>query len=318
LPLKAPADHEPAVPAFVDTVVVSAGLSGLGTPLDGEHVHRPAQFGQLAGLAAGAPVRADALARVLAHPQGGRKGIPSGVRRIALLNQADTAVLQAQAGSIARALADDFDSVLVASIASGIVHTVREPAAAVVLAAGGSSRLGSPKQLLDWGGVPLVSHAAGIALAAGCDPVVVVTGAARTQVRAAVQDLGVIEVFNPDWEAGQSTSVRAGVAALAAERAVGAALFLLVDQPFVEPALLRLLIDTHARSLAPIVAPLIDQRRGNPVLFDRDTFPAFAALAGDAGGRQLFSRFKADWVPWHNALALRDIDTWEDYDELRP
>src|SRR5512133_3954193 len=89
-PLKAPAAHEPAIPDWVDHVVVVAGLSGLGHPLDAETVHRPERFAALSELQPGTPVTEDGLARLLLHPSGGLKNIPEGARRILLLNQADT------------------------------------------------------------------------------------------------------------------------------------------------------------------------------------------------------------------------------------
>jgi molybdenum cofactor cytidylyltransferase len=98
---------------------------------------------------------------------------------------------------------------------------------------------------------------------------------------------------------------------------VGGAVFLLVDQPFVSPPLIRALVEEHARTLAPIVAPLIDDQRGNPVLFDQVTFQDFEALTGDVGARPLFARYRPVWVPWHDARALADVDTWEDYQRLR-
>jgi len=312
-PLKAPAAHEPVVPDFVEAVVVCAGLSGLGKPVGAEWVHRPEWFGELAGLASGAPVTAAALATVLRSVDGGLKGAPAGARVIALLNQADTPEPQAQGRRIAGEILGDYDAVLVAALAEEEVYAVHEPVAGIVLAAGGSTRMGRSKQLLDWGGRSLVAHVAGLALAAGCDPVVVVTGAEGEAVGAAVADLPVKVVHNPDWEAGQSTSVRAGLAA--AGRA-GSAVFLLVDQPFVEATMIRKLIETHAATLAPIVAPLIREQRGNPVLFDRATFPEFEGLTGDTGGRALFARHRVEWVEWHDERALQDLDTEADYTDL--
>ncbi|HUF40176.1 MAG TPA: selenium cofactor biosynthesis protein YqeC [Anaerolineales bacterium] len=312
-PLKAPAAHEPVVPEFVDAVVVVAGLSGLGQPAGPEWVHRHERFCELAGLQPGEMITPAALATVLRAPDGGKKAVPAGARAIVVLNQADNPALQGQGRRIADELRGAYDAVLIASLRSEAVFAVHEPAAGIVLAAGASTRMGRPKQLLDWGGRPLVAHVARQALAAGCDPVVVVTGAGAVGVQAAVADLSVDIVHNPDWEAGQSGSVRAGVAA--AGRA-GSALFLLVDQPFVEATLIRRLIEAHAASLAPIVAPMIGDRRGNPVLFDRATFPDFRALTGDAGGRQLFSRYPVEWLPWHDERALLDLDTEDDYRNL--
>ena len=316
-PLKAPADHEPAIPPWVDEVVVVAGLSGLGKPLSEEWVHRPERFTTLTGLKQGETISVEALARLLAHPEGGLKNIPPRARRVALLNQADTTELQAVAGRLAILLQLAYSAILVASLhtgGEGAVRAVYERVAGVILAAGGSSRLGRPKQLLDWHGVPFVRQVARTALEAGLSPVVVVTGADADQVAAPLQDLPVSVVNNPDWAAGQGSSVATGVRALPPE--TGAAIFLLVDQPQVQPELINSLVAIHRRTLAAVVAPQADGQRANPVLFDRVTFDDLLALKGDVGGRSIFSRYQVEWLPWHDSRLLLDVDTLEDYRRL--
>ena len=122
-------------------------------------------------------------------------------------------------------------------------------------------------------------------------------------------------VYNADWEAGQSTSVRCGLQALPAT--IGSAIFLLADQPHIPIELVRGLIERHAQSLPPIVAPLIEDRRGNPVLFDRTTFNDLLSLSGDVGGRAVFAKHRVTYLPWHDATLLLDVDTPEDYERLK-
>jgi molybdenum cofactor cytidylyltransferase len=329
LPLKAPGDSEPPIPSFVDTVIVVAGLSALGKPFTSQWVHRPERFQSLSGLTPGEEITADAVACVLTSRSGGLKNIPAGARRVAFLNQADTSDLQAAGHSLSKSLLQEFHAVLIASlnssggagrgpqpprdIESGI-FAVHERIAGIVLAAGGSSRLGRPKQLLPWRGKPLVSTVAGTALSAGLSPVVVVIGSHGEEVKQALSDLPVSLVNNLQWEAGQSASVKAGLRVL--PEMVGGAVFLLADQPQIPDTLIRSLVETHAQTLSPIVAPQIDGRRGNPVLFDRDTFVDFLALEGDAGGRKLFSRHQVTWVEWYGRDLLLDVDTPEDYQKL--
>ena len=194
------------------------------------------------------------------------------------------------------------------------VHSIYEPIAAILLAAGESKRLGEPKQLLDWHGQPFIRHIAKTALEAGLSPVVVVLGAHEDQIRPALQDLAVDIVYNTDWAAGQSSSVRMGLSAL--PESTGAAIFLLVDQPHVPITLLHKLVATHRTTLAPIIAPEVDGQRGNPVLFDRSTFADLGGISGDVGGRAIFSRHQVTWIPWLDASLALDVDTWEDYDKL--
>jgi len=318
LPLKAPAEHEPAIPDFVDTVVVVAGLSGLGKPLTSEWVHRPELFASLSGLVSGDIISVDALAKVLTSPSGGLKGIPPRAQRILLINQVDILELQAMALQLATKLIPEYRAIVVASLRppSGFprILAVHEPVAGIILAAGGSRRMGQPKQLLPWKGEPLVRHVAKTALAASLSPVILVTGDHGAQIQAAVQDLAVTLVQNPDWEVGQSTSVQAGVRALS--RKNGAAIILLADQPWVTVTLLRSLVESHAETLARIVAPQVAGQRANPVLFDRLTFHDFMFIRGDRGGRSLFSKYPVQWLEWQDANLLLDIDTPEDYRRL--
>lgn len=314
-PLKAPAAHEPVIPPFTDVVVVVAGLSALGKALDGADVHRPEQFAALAGLGVGDRLTPEALMRVLRHPSGGLKGIPPLARRVALLNQAATPGLQSAASQVAAGLLPAYRAVVIAELLPAArLFAVKESVAAVILAAGEASRFGQPKQLLDWQGEPFVRRVARRALDAGLSPVSVVLGAYAEPVRAAVSGLDVRIVTNPRWAEGQSTSLQAGLGTLPAD--AGAALFLLADQPQVSAPLLRTLVDTHARTLAPIVAPLVEGRRANPVLFDRETFADLLTLRGDVGGRALFSRYPLEYVPWLDAGLLLDVDTQEDYRRL--
>lgn len=329
-PLKAPAAHEPLVPPCATHVVVVAGMAAAGRPLDEAAVHRPERFAALAGLQPGDVLTPQAIAAVLAHPEGGRKGCPPGAIPLLYLNLAwDQAASQtgaesrlAAARSIAAKVlagpAPAFRAVLIGSAqAAEPVDEVHGRTAAIVLAAGGSARFGgdAAKQLLPWQpGGTLVGRAADIALAArAIDEIVVVTGHRADEVQAALGVRPVRAVFNPDWQAGQSSSVAAGLRALGPD--VAAVVFVLADQPGVDPATVDLLVERHRRTLAPVVAPVYQGgQRGNPVLFDRRTFPELLALEGDTGGRPVIQRYGADvQTVAIDAPLPRGIETMEDY-----
>jgi molybdenum cofactor cytidylyltransferase len=199
-----------------------------------------------------------------------------------------------------------------------LLHSLYRPAAGIILAAGASSRLGQPKQLLDWHGEALLRHAVKAAQDAGLDPVVVVTGAHAQAVGSALTGLAVTSAFCAGWQSGQSASLKTGLLeALRLRPDLGSATFLLADQPFVGADLVRALVDLHAQTLAPAAAPRCGERRANPVLFDQTLFPALLALQGDAGGRQILAGQPIATLDWPDPRILLDIDTLEDYHALQ-
>jgi molybdenum cofactor cytidylyltransferase len=186
--------------------------------------------------------------------------------------------------------------------------------AAVILAAGQASRMGSPKQLLDWHGQPLVRAVVQQALDSAADTVV---GAAFDAVRATLSDLPITIVENPDFAQGQSTSLRSGILAL--DDTVEAVLVLLADQPFVTASTLDRLISSWHEQRAPIIVPVYQGQRGHPVLFARSVFAELLAITGDQGARHVIQAYRDQvrCIEFAESLALADIDTPEDYRALQ-
>jgi molybdenum cofactor cytidylyltransferase len=178
---------------------------------------------------------------------------------------------------------------------------------AIVLAAGASTRFGSPKQLLDWRGQPLLRHVITQTLAAPVSEIIVVLGAHYARIAPVVQGLPVVLARNQHWEAGLRGSVALGLRALRSP--ADAAIFLLADQPDISPALISQVIAAFAESRAPIVVPRAGEQRGNPVLFARSLFPELMQVRGDQGGRALMQRYR-ERIHWVAAdeRALFDID----------
>ncbi|MBO0752149.1 MAG: molybdopterin-binding/glycosyltransferase family 2 protein [Bradyrhizobiaceae bacterium] len=185
--------------------------------------------------------------------------------------------------------------------------------AAVVLAAGRSTRMGGPNKLLaQINNRPLVRIAVEAALASQAHPVIVVTGHERDKVEAALAGLDVRFVRNPDFAEGLSTSVKTGIAAVP-EDADGA-IVCLGDMPQVNAALIDGLVGAFdPEKSALIVVPATNGKRGNPVVWSRRFFPELATLQGDTGARHLIASFPEAVVevPLRGAAALVDIDTPE-------
>ncbi len=186
----------------------------------------------------------------------------------------------------------------------------------VVLAAGGSRRFGGPvaKQLVEIDGEPAVRRAVCRARESRLERVVVVTGHVADAVGRAVDGLAVDLVHNPDWRDGQSSSVKAGLSAVADGAA--AVVFIPCDQPFLTAGLIDRLIAVHAAGDAAIVVPAWQGRRGAPVLIDGALFAEAATITGDAGARQLFARHPVAEMAIDDEAPLLDFDSESELRDL--
>jgi molybdenum cofactor cytidylyltransferase len=188
--------------------------------------------------------------------------------------------------------------------------------AGIILAAGESRRLGTPKQLLPWRGEPLIKHVVRLAQKCHLNPVIVVSGYQWFEVSMGYNGLPtVLNIVNPDWMEGQSTSIRSGLGFL--EKDVDACLFFMSDQPQIPVRLVKKIVKRYIEDRPMIVAPRVEGKRGNPVLFDCRTFKSLRKLEGNEGGRKLFDRYPVTFVEWKDASILLDVDTMEDYQKLK-
>ncbi len=190
---------------------------------------------------------------------------------------------------------------------------------ALILAAGGSKRLGSPKQLVPWGDTSLLGHVVRTARSWPVDLVAVVLGADADTIIDVVDFDDAIVVLNPEWEEGVASSLRVGLDALARDAGIDAALIALGDQPFIELDVVENLVAAFRDGDRPVVVPKYRYSRGNPVVVARRLWPRLMSLEGDAGAKKLFQAHP-EWVDevWFDALPPRDIDTPADVAELRP
>lgn len=189
--------------------------------------------------------------------------------------------------------------------------------AAVILAAGMSSRMGEAKQLLRMGERTILEQVLENVRASGVTEIVLVLGHAAETIRQGIAGECLKVVVNGAYREGMGTSLRTGISALPAE--IDAALVVLADQPFVRPATLNLLMDQYRKSDAQIVIPFYKGFRGNPVLLDRSVFPEVMALTGDIGCRAVFGHHLEGIVkvPVADVGILLDLDSKEDFERLK-
>ena len=186
--------------------------------------------------------------------------------------------------------------------------------AAVVLAAGASSRMGKPKQILPLDGVPMLERVLEVLRRTSVGRVVVVLGANAAAVRKGVKFTDELVVFNPRFAEGMSSSLRLGLRHVGKE--AEAVVVVLGDQPFVEPLTIDKLVAAYWKSRAPIVVPTHRGERGNPVLFERSVFPQIATIRGDKGAKSVVQENARNVleVEVPDSGVLVDLDTPSDLD----
>lgn len=192
--------------------------------------------------------------------------------------------------------------------------------AGILLAAGESSRYGTENKLLEsLDGDPVVRRAAESLVEAGIGAVLVVLGHEADQVRQALAGLGCHYVDNPDYEAGQSTSVVAGVRAMFDGSLVpDAVLFALGDMPCVKPETVRRLVGAYQTGHGDAIAAAYEGQRGNPVIFDAEFLPQLTGISGDRGAREVFENAeRAVLVETGDPGVLADVDEPADLEKLR-
>lgn len=188
--------------------------------------------------------------------------------------------------------------------------------AIIILAAGNSSRLGKPKQLLPYRQKTLIEHIVAEALQTAA-PVTVVTGAAAKEVTACLKSKDVVLLYNPDWPSGMASGIAVGLAnALSLNDQLRNIILTVCDQPFVTTELFKQLLNAQHQTGKGIIACRYADTVGTPVLFDAKYFERLKELSGQEGAKRLLNTYSDDvaTVPFTDGRI--DIDTEEDYQKL--
>lgn len=189
--------------------------------------------------------------------------------------------------------------------------------AIIVLAAGGSTRLGKPKQLLQYKGSSLLQHTMKTAINSAAGPVVVVTGSDADLITAQVNGMSADIVDNTAWQNGMASSIVCGLNYLLSKfPEMEEVIFMMSDQPFVNESLLHDLQHTRQQTQKPIVASGYNDTVGVPALFTKIVFSKLLQLTGDAGARKILQLYATDVATVPFPLGNIDIDTAEDYEKL--
>jgi molybdenum cofactor cytidylyltransferase len=187
----------------------------------------------------------------------------------------------------------------------------------IILAAGESKRLGSPKQLLSFEGNTLLARAAKTASESGLNPVVVVLGANAEKIKVGLNIQRLNLVINHEWQEGMASSIRKGLTSMMELfPQVDGVVVLVCDQPYLHHGLIKTLIEAQRDAGLPAAAAAYGGKLGTPALFHKVLFPDLISLTGDRGARKLLERNRENVVEVEFEMGIVDIDTQEDYERL--
>ncbi|MEH2226769.1 nucleotidyltransferase family protein [Nostoc sp.] len=189
--------------------------------------------------------------------------------------------------------------------------------AIMILAAGASTRMGTPKQLLLYQGRSFLKYTTEIAIASVCQPVVVVLGANAEQIHPEIKQLPIKVVKNSAWASGMSTSIKSGIELLNnLPQKIEAVVITLCDQPFVSPQIINQLVDTYYSTKKPIIACEYGDTLGVPALFSQTFFSELATLKETSGAKKVINHNLNQVFSIPFPLGDIDIDTPNDYEQL--
>jgi molybdenum cofactor cytidylyltransferase len=320
-PCKAPDTHEPVIPAESTVVMPMAGIEAIGKPI-AEISHRPELVSSLVEQGTEEILTPQTLATLLMHPNGGMKGIPEGARVVPFINKVEDFELLACARQVARIVLEEerVEKVILGAVQSKRpVREIHSRVRAVILAAGESSRMGRTKQLLPWGNTTVLGQTIKNLQGSKIDDIVVVTGFQREAVAAEAARFGVASIYNAEHaQGGMISSLQVALKSLPDNRS--AVLVMLADQPMIDSEIVDRLIRAYWENQGQLIAPLYDDRRGNPVLFGRPYFDELLSITDGSPPRQILRRHKEELtlVEVDSTSVLRDLDREEDYVRWRP
>jgi molybdenum cofactor cytidylyltransferase len=186
--------------------------------------------------------------------------------------------------------------------------------AVIILAAGRSARLGSPKQLLTYRGKNLLQHTIDTALESQASPVIVVLGSGKEKIEKELDQTQIFILENSSWESGMASSISCGISKLQIITPDSKAVILMVcDQPYVSATLLNDLMNKHKESGQAIIASSYENTLGTPALFHKSLFPELSALEGESGAKSLIKKYSLQTGSVSFDQGSIDIDTRENY-----
>jgi len=318
-PCKFPSVSEPVLPDKVSKMCVVIGLSCLNKPLDEEYFFRVDEISKIVNISPGDIFTIEHLKQLLNHPQGFLNKGDAKTRKILILNQADMFNHREQINSLALSLKPFYENILLTEISQTtgqmIIHAHWGRLACIILAAGGSDRFGSPKQLAFFQGKTFVEKIIETSNNTFFEKRLLVLGANHKLILEKIQTGTQMIVINDNWMDGQAISVVKSIRTIQEDN-IDAVVFLLVDQPQIDILLINEIIHYFAYHKTDIILHRYEGQNRHPVLFSAKTFPFLMELKGDQGGKQIFHLFEPAYIEIVDKFQAMDVDSPTDYEKL--
>ena len=329
LPVKGYNPDEPVIPGCTDLIVALAGADAIGKPLNNHTVHRPEQLAAGIQVETGSPITEEILALTYNYMLTAAKNQAAGAELICILNKID--LLKDESSGILKLIDALSDLPVRPGYLLGTDTNSPEPVkmifnigserplpkvAAIILAAGSAKRMGEDKLKLSYGKHTILEQTLENVNKADFDEIVLVIKPGSDWADR-LNESNYTLVENHEHISGLSTSLKAGLRAVSSS--IQGSMFILGDQPGITSSLYSKLIYAYRSNLKYITAPIYDEKRGNPTIFDRRTWPILLQLSGDQGGKSLFKQFKKnqlDYIETNEKAIIEDIDTPGDYSKL--
>ncbi|MDY6826751.1 MAG: selenium cofactor biosynthesis protein YqeC [Bacillota bacterium] len=328
LPLKGYQSCEPVIPEKSDLIVPVIGADALGKNLDSHTVHRANELAKSIGVVKGALITEEIMGQIFKYLTVIGRRQAGGAKVVPVINKGD---LLTAPGKTAWQVADKMDpeegseTILVTAALNEhpvkVVLNLRDGRPEIkitcaLLAAGASSRMGRDKLLLPFGKKTILEHTIEQIDRSGIGDVIIVARPDQLLLDLLTSTRHRF-VINEDYRSGIASSLKTGIEAV--DSSMQGILFALADQPLIPPSVYRQIIEGYSKNFKPVTCPVYKGRRGNPVLFDRSTWPSLMKLQGDVGGREIINTLSPDKMDCQivdTESVLQDIDTSEDYRNL--
>ncbi len=320
-PCKAPASHEPVIPPEATHVIPVVGIDAVGGKIN-DIAHRPERVAVLTGIDADQAMTTVGLANLITHEEGGLKSVPTEAQVIPLINKVETDAQLRTARLVASMILKEerIQQVVIGAMRqTNPVIEVRRRITAIVLAAGESLRMGKTKQLLPWGKTTVLGQVLDNLIASSVNDLLVITGHMAGSVTAIAETLNVPTIHNPNYSAGEMlSSLQIAIRRLPKNHS--GILVMLADQPQVGPDVIDQLLIAFWQGKGKIVAPVYEEKRGNPVIIDAFYYEELLKLPAGSAPRELLRRHPEDihYVDVNSPAIVQDLDSPEQYERWRP